>query len=337
MTSYPKFKAAAAHLAPVFHDTAKTVDKACSVIAEAARDGVALLAFPESFIPGFPLWSGVVAPTDSNDFFCQLAAQAIRIDGPEMARVRAATRDHGLYVSLGFTEGTATSVGCLWNANVLIGPDGSILNHHRKLMPTFYEKLVWAHGDGGGLRVSETELGRIGMLICGENTNPLARFSLMAQGEQVHISTYPPLFPTKPLGSNANYDLEQAIRIRAGAHSFEAKVFNIVSSGFYDETTRKAFEPLGKHALAALEEASPSVSLILDPSGNVVSEVLSTAEGLVTAEIDTSLAVEPKRVHDLVGYYNRFDVFGLTLNRAANRPITFTGPEPVVDAPPLDA
>ncbi|MFD1703092.1 carbon-nitrogen hydrolase family protein [Methylopila henanensis] len=337
MTSYPKFKAAAAHLAPVFHDTAKSVDKACSVIAEAARDGVALIAFPESYVPGFPLWAGVVAPTDSNGFFCELAAQAIRLDGPEMARLRAAARDNGVYVSIGFTEGTSASVGCMWNSNVLIGPDGAILNHHRKLMPTFYEKLVWAHGDGSGLRVSETELGRIGMLICGENTNPLARFSLMAQGEQVHISTYPPVFPTKPLGSNANYDLEQAIRIRAGAHSFEAKAFNIVSSGFYDASARKAFEPLGQKALAALEEAAPSVSLILDPNGVVISETLSQEEGLVTAEIDTAVAVEPKRLHDLVGYYNRFDVFGFTLDRTANRPISFQGPEQVVEAPPLDA
>ena len=92
-----------------------------------------------------------------------------------------------MLVSLGFSESTEASVGCVWNSNVLIGRDGAILNHHRKLVPTFYEKLVWANGDARGLRVVPTEIGRVGMLICGENTNPLARYALMAQGEQVHI------------------------------------------------------------------------------------------------------------------------------------------------------
>jgi len=328
MITYPKYKAAAVHAAPIFHDADKTVDKACDMIAEAARQGIALLAFPESFIPGFPIWSGVVAPTQNHEYFKALAASAIRIDGPELARVRSAARRHGVVVSMGFTEGTVASVGCLWNSNVVIDSDGAILNHHRKLMPTFYEKLVWAAGDGGGLKVNETKLGRIGMLICGENTNPLARYTLMAQGEQVHISTYPPVYPTRPLGASGNYDLEQAIRIRAGAHSFEAKVFNVVSSGFYDAGTRKVMEALGKDALAALDEAAPSVSLILDPMGNVISNVLSREEGFVVAELDLSVAVEQKRVHDLVGYYNRFDVFHLTVDRSANRPIAFVGDAP---------
>ena len=149
-----------------------------------------------------------------------------------MARVAATARACGVFVSLGFNEGTPASVGCIWNANVLIGDEGAVLNHHRKLVPTFFEKLVWANGDGAGLRVCETRLGRIGMLICGENTNPLARYTLMAQGEQVHISTYPPVWPTKDPKTGGNYDLAGAIRIRAGAHAFEAKAFNVVVSAF---------------------------------------------------------------------------------------------------------
>jgi len=176
------FKAAAAHVAPVFL---------------AARNGAALIAFPETYIPAFPLWSAVVAPIHNHDWFKRLAASSIRCPGPELERIAGAARRHGVVVSLGFNEGTADSVGCLWNSNVVIGEDGAILNHHRKLVPTFWEKLTWANGDGSGLRVIETRLGRIGMLICGENTNPLARFTLMAQGEQVHVSTYPPVWPTR--------------------------------------------------------------------------------------------------------------------------------------------
>jgi predicted amidohydrolase len=198
MMPYPAYKVAAAHVAPVFLDTDRSVAKACAVIEEAAGHGARLIAFPEVFLPGFPVWAGIEAPIRTHELFKKLAASAVRIDGPELARVSQTARRTGTFVSIGFTEGTTTSVGCLWNSNALFGADGTLLNHHRKLVPTYYEKLIWANGDGNGLRVSATELGRLGMLICGENTNPLARFALLAEGEQVHISSYPPVWPTRP-------------------------------------------------------------------------------------------------------------------------------------------
>jgi len=323
------FKAAAAHVAPVFLDAPKTVAKACSLIEEAARNGAALIAFPETYIPAFPLWSAVVAPIHNHEWFKRLATGSIRCPGPELERIAGAARRHGMVVSLGFNEGTADSVGCLWNSNVLIGEDGAILNHHRKLVPTFWEKLTWANGDGSGLRVVETRLGRIGMLICGENTNPLARFTLMAQGEQVHVSTYPPVWPTRDPrgGGGANYDLAGAIRIRAGAHSFEAKAFNVVASGFMDAAMREELATLGKDAMRVLEESPRAVSMVIGPTGEPVGDVLSDREGLLYASIDTRACVEPKQFHDVVGYYNRFDVFNLTVDRTRRRPVAWRGGE----------
>ncbi len=322
--TYPAFKAAACHVASVFLDSDRTVGKAESLIAEAARNGASLVAFPEGFIPGFPIWAALRAPIYNHHFFSALASQAVLLDGPEINRLRLAARRHGIHVSVGFTEGTEASVGCLWNSNVLIGPDGAILNHHRKLVPTFYEKLVWANGDARGLRVVPTEIGRLGMLICGENTNPLSRFTLMAEGEQVHISTYPPFWPTRPPAEDRAYDLKRAIEIRAGAHAFEAKVYNIVSSGFADGTLKDAVCQ-GDTALREVVEGSPrSVSMILDPSGSPVSEALSDAEGIVYGQIDTALSVELKQFHDVVGYYNRFDIFDLTVDRSAREPARFS-------------
>jgi aliphatic nitrilase len=324
MIHYPAYKVAAAHVAPVFLDTDRSVDKACSVIEEAAGNGARLIAFPEVFLPGFPVWAGVEAPIRTHELFKKLAASAIVIDGPELARVRQTARRHGIFVSIGFTEGTKTSVGCLWNSNALIGADGTLLNHHRKLVPTWYEKLIWANGDGRGLRVCGTELGRIGMLICGENTNPLARFALMAEGEQVHISTYPPVWPTRPPEGPGNYDLAQAIRIRAGAHAFEAKVFNLVASSCIDQTLRDAIETaLGREALRILEQSPRGVSVVLDPTGTPLGDALSRDEGILYAEIDLAQSVEPKQFHDVVGSYNRFDIFTLSVNRSARRPATF--------------
>ncbi|MCC7486911.1 MAG: carbon-nitrogen hydrolase family protein [Burkholderiales bacterium] len=323
MADHPKYKVAAAHIAPVFNDNNRSVDKACDVVAEAARQNIRLLAFPESFLPSYPMWSRAARPTESEAYFAAFAANALRIDGPEIRRLREAARRHGIFISMGFTEGTPISVGCLWNSNVLIGADGAILNHHRKLVPTFFEKLVYASGDGAGLRVSETEIGRIGMLICGENTNPLARYALMAQGEQVHIASYPSVTLARSADGEGAFNLNAGIRIRAACHSFEAKAFTIVSSTYYDKTARAGLEPLGKEILARFDAGSPSVSMVIDPSGECISEELSTEEGLAVAEIDLARAVELKRVHDVVGYYNRFDIFNLTVNRTANRPVTF--------------
>ncbi len=321
--SYPRFKAAACHAAPVFLDAGKTGEKACALIREAANAGARLIAFPESFIPGFPLWAALEAPYRSHDLFAAFAAQSLRRDGPEIAAVRAAARRSGVIVSLGFSEASETSAGCLWNANLLIGSGGEILVHHRKLVPTFYEKLIWANGDGRGLRCALTELGRLGMLICGENTNPLARFALMADGEEVHISSYPAVWPTRPAGEEGGYDLRRAIEIRAGAHAFEAKAFTLVASAAIDDSLYQALRGLDRAARETIEASPRAASMILDPSGKVISEVLSEEEGIVYAEIDLSRAVEPKRFHDVAGSYNRFDIFRLEIDRRPREPAVF--------------
>jgi aliphatic nitrilase len=324
MIHYPSYRVAAAHVAPVFLDTDRSVEKACSVIEEAAGHGARLIAFPEAFLPGYPVWAALEAPIRTHELFKKLAASSALIDGPELARIRQTARRKGIFVSIGFTEGTKASVGCLWNANALIGADGTLLNHHRKLVPTWYEKLIWANGDGHGLRVCSTELGRIGMLICGENTNPLARFALMAEGEQVHISSYPPVWPTRPTEEHGNYDLAQAIRIRAGAHAFEAKVFNLVAASCVDRTLRHAIEAaLGREALWILEQSPRGISVVLDPTGTPLGKPLGRDEGILYADIDLAQSVEPKQFHDVVGSYNRFDVFALSVNRSARRPATF--------------
>jgi aliphatic nitrilase len=323
MVTYPKFKACAAHVAPVFLDADATIGKAVDLIAEAARNGARLIAFPESFVPAFPVWAGVEPSIKNHELFKRLVAQSIDVAGPQVKRLREAARENDIFVSIGISESTPVSVGCIWNSNLLIGADGKILNHHRKLMPTYYEKLVWAPGDGAGLQVCETEIGKIGMLICGENTNPLARYSLIAQGEQVHVSSYPPAWPTRPSNQPGHYDLSSAIRIRAGAHSFEGKVFNVVASAFLDKMSLDALTGLSKEARDTLEQSPQAVSMVIGPSGEQVSDALSEEEGLLYHDIDVSQCVEPKQFHDVAGYYNRFDVFDLRVNRRRIRPISF--------------
>ena len=312
---HQKATVCAAHVAPVYLDAEATVDKACRLIADAAARDVDLVAFPESFVPGFPVWPAVSPPVQNHAFFEAFVAQSIRVPGPQVFRLCQAARAAGILVSIGISESTEASVGCIWNSNLLIGRDGSILNHHRKLVPTFFEKMVWASGDGTGLRVVETDAGRIGMLICGENTNPLARYAMIAEGEQIHISSYPPVWPTHEPRANDAYDLASAVRIRAGAHSFEGKVFNVVASSVVDSAMIAALSSLGQEGLDIVQNSPRPPSMILNPHGLVVAETLADEDELLIAEIDLEDCVVPKQFHDLSGYYNRFDIFDFKVDR----------------------
>ncbi|CDN51774.1 carbon-nitrogen hydrolase family protein [Neorhizobium galegae] len=329
------FKAAAAHVAPVYLNPLESAEKACSVIAEAARNGASLVVFSESFLPGFPVWAALYPPIQSHGHFKRFLNASVYVDGPEIERVRKAASDNSVFVSIGFSERNPASVGGLWNSNVLISDTGEILIHHRKLVATFFEKLVWDPGDGAGLVVANTRIGRIGGLICGENTNPLARYSLMTQAEQVHISSYPPIWPTRVPTESDNYDNRAANRIRASAHCFEAKCFGIVVAGRLDESARRSIA-LDDSAIAAIIDASPRASsFFLGPTGAPIGDEMID-EGIGYAHIDLDDCVEPKRFHDVVAGYNRFDIFDVTVNRARRKPITFledhakealTGPE----------
>ena len=308
-------KIAAVHAAPVFLDRAATTAKAISIIREAAHSGAQLIAFPETYIPAFPVWAALWAPIENHDLFVRMAGQSVAIAGPEIAALRREAKCLGVTISMGISESSPTSVGLIWNSNVLIGPDGAILNHHRKLVPTFYEKLIWAAGDGAGLRVVDTPVGRVGNLICGENTNPLARYALMAQAEQIHISSWPPMWPTRRPSKGGNFNNIAANRIRASAHSFEAKAFGVITAGFMDAAMREFLIARDPDVIDVIDRTQRAASFFVDPTGEVFGDVLQDQEGIAYAECDLQRCVEPKQFHDVVGYYNRFDVFDLKVNR----------------------
>lgn len=319
----PAYKVAACHVAPVFLDKAATVQKALSLIAEAARHGAQLVVFPESFIPAFPIWSGLWSPIYNHDLFLAMTENSIFVPGPELGLIAACAKQHQVFVSIGISEKSPISVGCLWNTNILISDQGQMLNHHRKMVPTFYEKLTWASGDAAGLQVVDTRLGKIGALICGENTNPLARYSLMAQGEQLHISSYPGVWPTRPPQEGGNYDNLAANRIRAAAHCFEAKVFGIVCAGFVDKQQRDFLVARDPLVAEIVDASSQAASFFVDPTGAQIGETLQKEEGVVYGEINLRACIEPKQLHDLVGYYNRYDIFDLQVTRQRDTPISW--------------
>jgi len=316
-------KVAVAHVAPVFLDKKATVAKALGLIQEAAQKGAQLIVFPESFIPGFPIWAALWSPMENHDLFQRFVENSLLCDGPEVVAIAAQAKKFNIFVSFGLSEASHASVGCIWNSNILISDQGETLIHHRKLVPTFFEKMIWAPGDGAGLKVARTRIGNIGGLICGENTNPLARYALMAQKEQIHISSWPPIWPTRNPADGGNYNNLQANRIRASAHSFESKSFGIVCAGFMDKPMFEFLVKRDRSVANVLEKTPGAESFFVNPTGTQFGDTLQTEEGLIYAELDLSQCIEPKQFHDVVGYYNRFDVFDLKVNRKRIEPITW--------------
>lgn len=332
--TFPRFRAAAVQAAPVFLDRQATVDRIESYAAEAARNGADLVVFSESYLPAFPLWNLVVPPVDQHELFRVLYEQAVPVPGPTTERLAGIARHHGVHLSVGVTERSAVSMGGLYNTNLLFDRAGRLVNRHRKLVPTWAEKLTWANGDASDLRPVDTDLGRLGVLICGENTNTLARYALLAQGEQIHIATYPPAWPFQRPDVAHRYDLARAVEIRSAAHAFEGKVFNIVASGRLDQDAVDHVARLAPDAKDILESAPPPASMILHPTGEVCAGPLVGEEGIVYADIDVAESIVPKQAHDIVGYYQRPDIFRFEVDQRPQRLVDLHRDEPA--GPPPD-
>lgn len=310
MLELPKFKAAAVQTAPVFLDTDATVDKVIRLIAEAADNGAQLVAFPEVFVAGYPYWSWIGNPIEGSPWFEKLVRSAIEIPGPEITKIAQAAARHRINVVVGVNERSSKGIGTIYNTVVTISDEGRILGRHRKLVPTWAEKLTWAPGDASALRVHNTSIGPLGALACGENTNTLARFALIAEGELVHVASYISL-PVAP----PEYDMAEAIKVRAAAHSFEGKLFTVVSCSTVSEEIIQALEPDFPKARELLTRRNSAFSGILGPDGRVIGEPLIDDEGIVYADIDLSRCIQPRQMHDIAGHYNRFDIFDLQVNR----------------------
>ena len=317
MLDFPKFKAAAVQTSPVFLNVEKTVDKAVSIIKEAASNGAQLVAFPEVFVSGYPYWNWIMTPVQGSAWYEKLYRNSVTADGVEIGRILKAAKENNIHVVIGINE-RGDSFGEIYNTNLIIDHHGNLIGKHRKLVPTWAEKLTWTSGDGSSLKVYKTEIGPIGTLACGENTNTLARFTLLSQGELIHIANYISL-PVAP----PDYNMAEAIKIRAAAHSFEGKLFTIVSCSTISQEIMDALKDDVPNVEALLTRKNSAFSGIVGPNGAVVGEPLIDDEGIVYADIDLAKCIQPKQMHDILGHYNRFDIFDLRVNVAPTRKITF--------------
>ena len=318
MQKLSKFKAAAVQAAPVFLNTSATVEKVGKYVREASAAGASIVVFPEVYISGYPYWNWLKNPLDGSAWFERLYHSAIDVPGPEVDELCRFASDNAIYIAIGVNERGSKSLGTIYNTNLLISPDNGLVNRQRKLVPTFAEKLSWTAGDAHGLRVTETELGPVGMLACGENTNTLARFALLAEGELIHLANFV-AFPFVD-----SYDMPAAIRTRIGAHSFEGKVFSIVSCSAMSQEIIDAVADSEDERKRMM--GSPNAySAIFNPQGELISEPLVDVEGITYADIDLEECIAPKQYHDILGHYNRFDILSLQIDRTERSPVRYVG------------
>jgi nitrilase len=300
---------------PVLLDLKKTTDRAIELMAECAREGAVLATFPEAFLPGYPEWVWRLRPgadfTLSSEIHRRLIENAVDVEAGGLERVQRAARTHNLTVVLGINERDgAYSRSTLYNTVVVIGPDGAILNRHRKLMPTNPERMVWGQGDGSGLNVVDTPAGRVGALICWENYMPLARFAIYAQGPDLYIA------PTWDEGETWNGTMRHI--------ASEARCW-VVGNGTSLQARDVPSEFPGRAELFPDDDEwiNPGDSVIVSPLGEMVAGPLHAEHGILYAECDPAVAAAARRTLDVAGHYGRPDIFHLEVNREHRTPITF--------------
>ncbi|NIK61519.1 carbon-nitrogen hydrolase family protein [Kribbella shirazensis] len=316
----PRIKVAAVQAAPVFLDRDATIDKLAGLVAEAAGQGAELVVLGETFLAGFPIWNGVLPPVDQHDLHHRLFESAITVPGPYVDVLGSIAAQHGVVLSVGVNERAAHSLGQLFNANLIFDSSGRLVNHRRKLVATWYERLTWSHGDAHDLKPVELGGWNLGALICGENTNTLARYALLAQGERLHIATYPPAWPFDQRPDRPEYDLLDSIRLRSAAHTFEGKVFSVVAATALDD--QAVAEVAGDNArVADMLRSTPTASLVVGPRGETLAGPLVGEEGILYADIDLSEEITLKQAHDIVGTYQRLDLFEVRMDTRRPTPL----------------
>lgn len=302
--------------APVFGDREATLERAVAAVAEAAAAGAQLVVLAEHFVPGYPAWIWRLRPGSDAGLFERLFARwrdnALRLDGDGLVPLADAARHHGVTLVCGLAEiDTAFSGGTIYNTAVVIGPDGALLNRHRKLMPTGPERMVWGFGDARGLRVVDTPCGRIGVLICWENYMPFARAALYAQGVELLVA------PTYDQGD---------VWLASMRHIAREGGCWVLGSG---NALRAADWPQGLPGSAELypnadEWVNDGDSVIVAPGGKVVAGPLRQAYGLVTADLDLARIGLARRSLDVAGHYARPDVFKLQVNASPWPPVEWS-------------
>lgn len=319
MSDGDRFVVAAVQAAPVLFDRDRTVAKAVALITEAARNGARLVAFPETWVTGYPVWIYGAAGWEDRQAMRvhgRFLRSAVTVPSSATDELCAVAQRLNVVVCIGINERDAdASTGTIYNSILYIDADGQVRGSHRKLIPTHAERLVWGQGDGSTLHVVPTGVGRVGGLVCWEHWMPLARFAMHAKAEQVHVAAWPEAVDVEHLASRH--------------YAFEGRCFVLCVGAFLRaDDLPEGFELTDALPALGAPASGDGVLLrggsgIIGPNGDWIAGPAGPEETIVYAEIDLSKIAEEQQTFDAAGHYNRPDVFQLTVDERPHRHVNW--------------
>ena len=307
-------RVAAAQIAPVLDRPGGTMERMLETVADAAGKGVEFIVFPETFLPYYPYWSFIDPPYKIGAKHLALYDEAVVVPGPECQALSAAARQYGMVIVAGVNERDG---GSLYNTQLIFDADGTLALKRRKITPTYHERMIWGQGDGSGLRAVDTAVGRVGALACWEHYNPLARYALMADGEEIHASQ----FPGSMVGQQFSDQIEAAIR----HHAAESACFVVNATGWLSQAQVAALAPDEAHRKAL---SGGCFTAIVSPEGQHLVPPLTAGEGLLIADCDMALVTKRKRMMDSAGHYARPELLSLHIDDRPARAVVRAASNP---------